>query len=450
MNKILTVSITLLFAAISATAQIYHEDDKEGLRVFLRQPSAEAGKINAEQLGLQISDTLDWQNDEEWVSKFEKLTWNEETPKRLTATGRYDSDYEPDDLFYGWDGSNLAGTLNASKWTKLQTLFCENNQLIALNLNANKKLMEIRCFDNLLTTLDVSGNTELSHLDCYGNQLVTLDLSANTKLTYLWCAYNQLTALNLSTNTELSHLACSYNQLTELDLSANMELKGLFCGNNQLTELNLSVNKKLEYLNCSNISLTTLDLSANTELWGLECENNQLTKLNLSANKNLKELVCSNNQLSTLDLSANTELQSLYCSNNQLSTLDLNANTKLVFVNCSNNNLSLSDLFTVSEVSKNNGVDIHRKFLGNQTLPPQTVKRGEKLDFPVPQNVFNDIYTEFTVTQNDNPAPESNYTVTNGEIKFKKSGIYTVKMTNKAIISHKEYPAEVILEVRVR
>ena len=37
------------------TKNIYHEDDKEGLRMFLRQHSAEAGKTNGEQLGLEIN-----------------------------------------------------------------------------------------------------------------------------------------------------------------------------------------------------------------------------------------------------------------------------------------------------------------------------------------------------------------------------------------------------------
>jgi len=60
MRKLLILSITLTLAVVSTVAQTYHEDDKEGLRIFLRQPSAEEGKINAEQLGLSLSDTINW------------------------------------------------------------------------------------------------------------------------------------------------------------------------------------------------------------------------------------------------------------------------------------------------------------------------------------------------------------------------------------------------------
>ena len=82
-------------------------------------------------------------------------------------------------------------------------------------------------------------------------------------------------------------------------------------------------------------------------------------------------------------------------------------------------------------------------------MPEQTVSLGKELEFPTPQNVFNGIYTEFTVTQNDNPVSENDYTVKEGKITFNKTGIYTVKMTNKAIISNPAYPAEVVFEVRV-
>jgi len=327
MRKYFPLALTLIFAVITATAQTYHEDDKEGLRVFLRQPSAVEGKINAEQLGLEISDTLNWQTDEEWVTKIVGLIWNDDTPKRFIEIS-YDE----------WFYKNLAGTLNASKWTKLQKLYCDNNQLTALDISANTELQVLGCSDNQLTVLDISANTELQELICYNNFLVALDLSANTKLQALYCSYNQLTAL---------------------------------------------------------------------------------------------------------DISANTELQALWVNCNYLTVLDLSTNTKSHILSCYDNHLLLSDLFAASELWKNSN------YLGRQTLPPQTVNVSKALEFSTSQNKFKGIYTEFAVIQNDNTASKRDYTVNKGKIKFKKSGIYTVKMTNKAIISDPEYPAEVIFEVRV-
>ena len=299
MNKSLTLSIMLILTSVTVTAQTYHEDDKEGLRIFLRQPSAEKGKINAERLGLEISDTLDWYKSEKWVKKIgiskrkykhkrkwsrvKYLIWNEETPKRLDA------------IF--WGGKRFAGALNANKWSELTFLYCNANQLTALDVSTNSKLVHLNCSDNLLTTLDVSTNT------------------------------------------------------------------ALFC------------------------------------------------------------LSCSHNLLTTLDVSANTKLRDLYYYNN---------------------NLLLSELFTISEKTNS-----HYKPLSSQTLPEQTVSLGKELVFSIPQNVFNGIYTEFTVTQNDNPVSENNYTITEGKITFNKTGVYIVKMTNEAIISNPNFPAEVVFEVRV-
>ena len=71
-----------------------------------------------------------------------------------------------------------------------------------------------------LTTLDVSKNTMLETLWCYDNQLTTLDVSKNTKLTELYCIFNQLTTLDVSKNTKLTELYCYGNQLTDVALQS--------------------------------------------------------------------------------------------------------------------------------------------------------------------------------------------------------------------------------------
>jgi len=342
-------------------SQTYHEDDKEGLRVFLRQPSAITGKINAEQLGLKISDTLNWQTDEKWVSKVINLTWNKESPKQLIGIG---------DFFItgkGWDYKRLAGILDATKWTKLTSLNCLDNQLIAIN---------------------ISNNIELWELNCFGNKLTALDLSNN---------------------------------------------------------------KSLHKLNCSNNKLTSLDISNNTRLGWLDCTSNKLTILDTRNHEWLRTIKCYDNKLRTLNLSADTNLVELWCGSNQLTSLILNADAKkLYWLSCDDNRLFLSDLFAVSEIMKKSGTAIYQRHLGTQNLPEQTVSIGKELEFSTPQDVFNGTYTKFTVTKNNEKVSKKYYTVKNGKITFNKIGVYTIKMTNKAIISSKEYPAEVIIKVKVR
>ena len=54
-------------------------------------------------------------------------------------------------------------------------------------------------------------------------------MSQNTKLNQLYCSDNQLTSLDLSQNTNLKSLYCSANQLTSLDVSKKTELRVLDC-----------------------------------------------------------------------------------------------------------------------------------------------------------------------------------------------------------------------------
>ena len=113
----------------STASPIYHEDDKEGLRKFLKQPSMRYGDINAERLGLCYSDTTDWQNSEEWVAKITNLTWNNKSPKRL--------------IKIDWSEKNLEGSLDASKWKELTYLDCSSNLLTSIDVSANMKFTEL-------------------------------------------------------------------------------------------------------------------------------------------------------------------------------------------------------------------------------------------------------------------------------------------------------------------
>jgi len=82
MSKSMAYLTILVFMGVTAMGCAKDEDDKEGLRKFLRQSSVENinGSINAEQLGLKIKDTINWQNSGKWVRKIECLVWNSELP----------------------------------------------------------------------------------------------------------------------------------------------------------------------------------------------------------------------------------------------------------------------------------------------------------------------------------------------------------------------------------
>lgn len=170
-----------------------------------------------------------------------------------------------------WQGKNLSGNLDMSKFLNLTYLDCGYNEL---------------------TGLDVSKNVDLVYLDGAGNQLTSLDVSQNTKLDFLHCHDNKLTVLDVSNNKELTDLSCFINQLTSLDVSKNTKLTNLECDINPLGSLDISKNVKLTNVDCHANGLFSLDVSNNVELVFLECGENQLSSLDLTNNTKLKDLIC--------------------------------------------------------------------------------------------------------------------------------------------------------------
>ena len=142
-------------------------------------------------------------------------------------------------------------------------------------------------------------------------------------------------------------------------------------------------------------------------------------------------------QLTALDLRATANLRILYCENNQLSTLYLPNGDGLTFIQCFNNSLQLSDLYAISEKISN----ANNKRLGMQKLEKQ-ILAGNTLDLSS-QATFGGEETVFTIDGC------SSCSVSGGVITFPSAGTYTVTMTNAAIVSHPNYPAQVVVDIVV-
>jgi len=248
----------------------------------------------------------------------------------------------------------------------------------------------------------------------------------------------------------LEELDCSSNPLIDLDLSANTALRSLYCVYNQLSVLDIRANTELTSLGCYNNQLKSLDLSANTKLRWLSCPHNQITDLDLSTNTELRTLYCNDNQLTVLDLRFNTAFEEydwIDCSDNRLTTLYLPV-LKLGYLYCYNNHLQLSDLFTATQNVTLRGNSY--KQLGPQTLGPQVIAIGSPIDYS-DQYEFDGTTTVFAVTKNSNPAIVNvDYTEISGIITFNTAGIYTITMTNAAILERKGgTAAEMVVEFTV-
>ncbi|MCR4669590.1 MAG: leucine-rich repeat domain-containing protein [Saccharofermentans sp.] len=293
------------------------------------------------------------------------------------------------------------------KFTNLQTLYCQNNQLTSLDLSKNTKITYLNCGSNQissikglsglknLNTLNISSNKftsisglsnlkNLSYLYCSNNNIKSLDLSSNTnlyyvdaqtnaitsvkggnmltQLAYLYISENKLTSLDLSKCPALSYLTCSDNQISSLKVPEDT-IRYLICANNKLktfnagdltllTHLNVSGNPLtkitidnpvLNTLYCSNIGLTSLDVSGAPALQVLSCSGNKLKTLDFTKNKLISQLSCYNNQLTSIEFSKTDAMTILLCDRNKLTDLDVSGMKKLILLSCYDNQIKKLD-----------------------------------------------------------------------------------------------------------
>ena len=232
-----------------------------------------------------------------------------------------------------------------------------------------------------------------------------------------------MTSLDLSNNLNLQQLNCAENQLPSLDVSANGKLQQLYCNGNQLPSLNVAQNTNLTHLYCWNNQLTSLNVRALTKLQYLSCSFNQLTSLDLSQNTVLELLYGGYNALTSLDATHNPLLATLECHHNQLTSLSVNTNTQFKVLDCGYNRFGWATLDALSALEGENIV------LSPQVLPSLDVNLNEAVDFSA-YATYNGRSTVFSLGDN---TPASAYTLENGILKLKSSGVYTVNMSNPGV-----------------
>lgn len=228
---------------------------------------------------------------------------------------------------------------------KLVTLNCGQNNLAAsssLPLTYNTELKTLYCNDNQLPAIDVSKNTKLQYLQCANNQIAgTLNLTNNSNMRTLYCHQNQISALTVSNTASLETVNCATNKIVSLDLSKHNTLKSLVCNGQEdkaLKTLSLSASPTaLTYLNANYNSLSSIaNLDKATALETCYLIENLFTELDLTKNTNLKDVRVQTQgnyreftALHTLKLPSTTTLTRLEIWNNNLAAIDLSKTTNL-------------------------------------------------------------------------------------------------------------------------
>ena len=152
----------------------------------------------------------------------------------LNLSGRYNKGY--------YEGLNIQSLTGIELFENLESLHCQNNELISLNLSNNKKLIHLACqYNSKLENIDISDCLNLKRVNCSFTSISELNISANRNLTEFFCSGCKLTFLDCSKNTLLIQLSCYSNKLQNIDISQNQLLESLNIRFNKLVDLDIEV-----------------------------------------------------------------------------------------------------------------------------------------------------------------------------------------------------------------
>lgn len=265
------------------------------------------------------------------VTKNPKLRWLDmgyccHTNWTATPIETIDLSQNPDLEYLNCVSSNYPDfgldALDVSSNTKLKSLTTYGNPKISeLNLRNNTALKSLNVSHNSLGELVITQCPQLDTLSCEWNELIALDLSGSRSLKYLNCANNNIGALDFS-NTELGYLLAQNNKISSLTMGKVFATLHPATGGSSPSSIS---NQPYLYMRISGNELTgTLDLSAQENLHWLEVDDNRLSGLSVRGCTKLGGLYCANNQLDLLDIEGCTRLWELKCNNNRLTgTLDI-------------------------------------------------------------------------------------------------------------------------------
>ena len=152
-----------------------------------------------------------------WPNKDDQSYYSEDCYSTLT--------YIPDDafenalinLFYDDVLDNYVLTSNINTVESLYVAFAGISNLTGIE--DFTALTMLFCNNNNLSALDVSNNLALTNLICYANNLTTLDVSYNTALVGFSCADNSLTSLNVKNGNNVNMTpSINFNAINNPDL----------------------------------------------------------------------------------------------------------------------------------------------------------------------------------------------------------------------------------------
>ncbi len=232
-------------------------------------------------------------------------------------------------------------------FTNLQFLYCESNQITALNVFGLNNMLDLRCYGNQITSINVQGLSNLTYFNCGNNNITNLNVQGLTNLETFYCDNNNMNSLNVQGLTNLKNLWCRDGWLYTLNVGGCTSLLQILCSNNFISTLNVSSCINIQSLECQTNHLTSLNVTGCTKLNKIYCQQNQLTVLDFKECIALQELNCNQNQLTRLfikngkiefpiSFEYNPNLEFICCDANQITSIENKVN-QYGYINCTVN-----------------------------------------------------------------------------------------------------------------
>lgn len=189
MKRIALFLAVALATTTGVLAQNINKNELKQLQAFLNEPAKEAA-TNAQALNI-----TDLKN---------PATWEGVT----VANGRVTA--------IKWNDKKLAGALNLSGFTALQSVDVSRNALTSLTVEKDGALTELNASRNRITDVDLNGCAALTKLSLNNNRITEFTLDNVPFIKTLNVASNYLVALDLSSSPTLEYLNCQSNHLEDL------------------------------------------------------------------------------------------------------------------------------------------------------------------------------------------------------------------------------------------
>ncbi len=202
----------------------------------------------------------------------------------------------------------------------LQYLYCENNNIVDLDLSSNSNLLYVSCMHNKLTGLDIKNgnNTNISgfYATCNPNLFcIEVDNPAFSDDNTNWkkdgiATYTEDCGSFVVPDFAKTYVPDDNFEQALINLGYDTELDD---------SVYTAVIENIEELYVDNLGIVDMtgieDFAA---LRYLYCYDNQIVSLDLRQNKQLNSLNCQNNQLTSLNLKNgnNDDINSMYATNN--------------------------------------------------------------------------------------------------------------------------------------